>query len=354
MRLLDAYIRRTIIMSILVTLLVLVILVGFITLMDELDDVGKGTYLVGDAFYYAFLVLPRRAYEVFPMAVLLGSLVGLGGLASNSELVAMRSAGVSLARIVRSVMKAGILVMLAVILVGEVIAPKTEQFAERMRSDKMANQITLKSKYGFWARDDRSFVNIRQILPGSQLQDIYIYEFSADQKLQIATHADYAHYEDNHWLLSGIQQTKFLESGVSSRHLEQATWASMLNPSLLDVVVVRPTMLPVWGLYHYINFMHENGQEATLYEVAFWSKIITPLVTLVMVFLAIPFVFGMLRTVGVGQRIFAGALLGLIFFLLNKAFGHMAVVYALNPLFAAAFPALLFLFLGFWFVRRIH
>ncbi|MEJ1298230.1 MAG: LPS export ABC transporter permease LptG [Candidatus Sedimenticola sp. (ex Thyasira tokunagai)] len=354
MRILDAYIRRTVVMSILVTLLVLIILVGFVTLMDELDDIGKGNYVLGDAFFYVFLVLPRRAYEVFPMAVLLGSLVGLGGLASHSELVAIRSAGVSLARIIRSVMKAGALVMLAVILVGEVVAPKTEQYAERMRSSKMANQITLKSKYGFWARDENAFVNIRQILPGSQLQDIYIYEISDDQKLQVATHAKFARYQDDHWLLNGILQTTFTDGGVTSRQLDQATWDSMLNPSLLDVVVVRPTMLPVWGLYHYINFMHENGQEAVIYEVAFWSKIITPLVTLVMVFLSVPFVFGMLRTVGVGQRIFAGALLGLIFFLLNKAFGHMAVVYSLNPLFAAAFPALAFLLLGFLFVRRIH
>ena len=113
-------------------------------------------------------------------------------------------------------------------------------------------------------------------------------------------------------------------------------------------------MLPVWGLYRYINFMHDNGQEATSFEVAFWSKIVMPLVTLVMVFLAVPFVFGSMRGVGVGQRIFAGILLGMVFFLLNKVFGHMAVVYSLNPLFAASLPGLLFLALGVWFVKRVH
>jgi lipopolysaccharide export system permease protein len=73
-----------------------------------------------------------------------------------------------------------------------------------------------------------------------------------------------------------------------------------------------------------------------------------------MVFLAVPFVFGVLRSVGIGQRIFAGALMGLAFFLLNKVLGHMAVVYSLNPLFAAAVPGLLFLGIGFWFARRVH
>lgn len=354
MRILDRYIGRSVILSILITLVILVALVSFITLMDELGDVGTGEYRVSDVFLYVLLVLPRRAYEVFPMAVLLGSLVGLGTLANNSELVAMRAAGVSLARIIGSVLKAGMLAMLVVVLIGEVVAPNTEQYAERMRASKMSNQITLKSEYGFWARDGDSFVNIRQILPGSQLRDIYIYEFTEGRQLRVSTHADFAQYQDGSWLLRGIRQTRFLADRVESRELEQATWESLLNPNILNVVVVRPTMLPVWGLYQYIDFMHDNGQEAITYEVAFWSKVIMPLVTLVMVFLAVPFVFGVLRSVGIGQRIFAGSLLGLAFFILNKVLGHMAVVYSLNPLFAAAVPGLLFLGIGFWFVRRVH
>lgn len=354
MRVLDRYIGTSVLVSIFTTLVILVVLVGFVTLMDELGSVGTGNYTTADVFYYVLLILPRRAYEVFPMSVLLGSLVGLGSLASNSELVAMRAAGVSLARIIVSVLKAGMLAMLVVLIIGEAIAPNTEQYAERMRASKMSQQITLKSKYGFWARDGGSFVNIRQILPGSQLRDIYIYEFSEERELLVSTHADFAQYQEGHWLLRGISQTRFLADRVESRVLDEATWESLLNPNILNVVVVRPTMLPVWGLYQYIDFMHDNGQEATTYEVAFWSKVIMPLVTLVMVFLAVPFVFGVLRSVGIGQRIFAGSLMGLAFFLLNKVLGHMAVVYSLNPLFAAAVPGLLFLGIGFWFVRRVH
>jgi lipopolysaccharide export system permease protein len=275
-------------------------------------------------------------------------------LANNSELVAMRAAGVSLARIIASVLKAGVLAMLVVLIIGEAIAPNTEQYAERMRASKMSQQITLKSRYGFWARDGSSFVNIRQILPGSQLKDIFIYEFSPERELLVSTRAKFAQYQEGQWLLRGISQTRFLAEGVESRTIKEATWDSLLNPDILNVVVVRPTMLPVWGLYQYIAFMRESGQEAATYEVAFWSKVIMPLITLVMVFMAVPFVFGVLRSVGIGQRIFAGTLMGLAFFLLNKVLGHMAVIYSLNPLFAAAVPGLLFLGIGFWFVRRVH
>ncbi len=354
MKILELYIGKTVIRSVLLALVVLLVLVAFGNLMEELGDVGEGNYKMLDAFFYVLLIIPRRAYELFPVAVLLGSMIGLGGLASNSELTAMRAAGVSLGKIILSSLKAGLVMVVIVIIIGELLAPNTEEYAETMRAAKLSNQITLKTKYGFWARDGSSFVNIRQILPGARLKDIYIYEFSEHGKLKLATHAKFAQYRDSHWLLSDIQQSKFTPNGVLSRQVKNAAWDSMLNPSLLNVVVVRPTMLPAWGLYRYIEFMHENGQSAIPFEVAFWSKIVMPGVTLVMVFLSVPFVFGALRSVGIGPRIFAGTLIGTTFFLLNKVFSHMAVVYELNPLFSAAFPGLVMLGLAFWVMRRVH
>ncbi|MCP3869125.1 MAG: LPS export ABC transporter permease LptG [Gammaproteobacteria bacterium] len=353
MKLLDRYIGKTVISGILGTLLVLLILISFFALIEEVEDVGRGDYRTLDAFKYVLFLMPRQAYDIFPVAVLLGSLIGLGGLASHSELVAIRSAGVSLGRIIFSVMKAGLLVMFLVVLLGEVVAPKSEQHAETVRAEKLYNQTTLKTRYGFWARDGEYFVNIRQILPGSELRDIYIYEFASDRTLKLATHAASARYEDGRWRLQGIKQSRFSEQQVISSDIVTTTWESMINPDLLDVVT-RPAMLPAWGLYQYIDFLHSNGQEARVYEVAFWEKIVTPLITLVMVLLSVPFVFGVLRSVGIGQRIFIGAALGVLFLLLNKAFGHMAIVYNIDALFAVSFPGLLFLTIALYFVRRLH
>jgi lipopolysaccharide export system permease protein len=353
MKKLDRYIGGTVVLSILVSLLVLLILVAFVTLLEEMEDVGRGTYQAADALIYVLLILPRGAYEIFPVAVLLGSLIGLGGLASHSELTAMRAAGISLARIIFSALKGGILVMLLVVIIGEFVAPGSENRAESMRAEKIAKQVTLKTKYGFWSRDGDSYINIRYIPSSSVLKDIYIYEFMENRVLKVATHAGSAVYTGDHWLLKDIRQSRFSEEGVVSTQLDSASWNSMLSPDLIDIVV-RPSLLPIWGLYQYIQFMHENGQEARVYEVAFWGKVVTPLITLVMVFLSVPIVFGVLRSVGVGQRIFVGALLGTLFLMMNKAFANMAVVYHLNPLFASAFPGLLLLAAGLWIVRKQH
>ncbi len=354
MRLLDRYIGRRVLLAMLVTLLVLTALIGFVTLLDEAGGAGRGDYRIGDVFLYVLLLLPRFAYELFPMAVLLGSLIGLGGLANHSELTAMRGAGVSLSRIVLAVMKAGVIAMMGMVLIGELVAPASEQYAGQMRAEKISGNVTLHTPYGFWARDGNAFINIRYLLPNARLKDVYIYEFSDDRRLLRATHAATAVYQGGQWLLSGIRRSSFGEEGVRSEHLDREHWPSTLNPDILDVVAARPSVLPAWGLYQYISYLRDNGLEARSYEVAFWGKVLTPVVVLVMIFLSVPFVFGSLRSVGVGQRIFVGALLGIGFLLLTKAFGNLAVVYRLDPLFAALFPSLFFLAVAFWLARRVR
>lgn len=351
---LDVYIGRAVVIGTITAMLVLLTLLGFLALMDELGDVGKGRYQTGDAFLFVMMILPRYAYETFPVAALLGSLTGLGGMASHSELIAMRAAGVSFARVVFAVLKTGLAMMLVAVLVGELIAPETEQYAQTMRSQAITEQVTLKTKYGFWARDGGAYINIRKILPGSRLEEIYIYEYGQGKQLKFATYAASAYHQDGQWQLQDISQSQFTDKGVEVRKLERATWASLLDPGLLSVVSLNPNILPAWGLYKYIEFMHANGQEAKNYEVAFWGKIVTPLVTLVMLYLSLPFVFGLLRNVGIGQRLFMGSMVGIGFYLTNKAFSYMAVVYDMNPLFAASFPGVVLLCVAFYFSHRVN
>jgi lipopolysaccharide export system permease protein len=82
--------------------------------------------------------------------------------------------------------------------------------------------------------------------------------------------------------------------------------------------------------------------------------VVAPLGTLVMLLLSVPFVFGSRRSVGIGQRMFAGILHGTLFFLLNRLLAYVAVVYHVNPLLAAALPAVAFLVAGGVFLRRVR
>ncbi|MGD2081951.1 MAG: LPS export ABC transporter permease LptG [Chromatiales bacterium] len=354
MILLSRYIGRRVVAGTVWTLLVLTTLLGFFFFIEELGDVGDGSYRTADAALYVLLILPRYAYETFPVAALIGSLIGLGSLANHSELTAMRAGGMSLGRIVSAVLATGALMLLAASLLGEVVAPPAEQYAETMRAEKRSGQITLKTEYGFWARDGSAFLNIRSILPGSRLEDIYIYEFAPDRRLKAATHAAFAQYAQGRWLLRDIRQSLFRDGGVDTRQMDEAGWESMVNPALLSYVTLDPNVLPSWGLYRYVQFMRDNGQSAIRFEVAFWGKVLTPFVTLVMLFLSVPFVFGSLRAVSIAQRVFVGTLVGVGFLLLTRIASYLAMVYTLDPFLTAAFPGVAILGLALWLARRVH
>jgi len=352
--LLERYIAVTMVKATGMTLLVLVTLLVFFGLIEEVDDVGRGSFGLRDAFLVAILSAPRYVFEVFPAAALVGSLIGLGAMGAHGELIAMRGAGFSLRQIVLAVLKTGIAMMFAVFLFGELVAPASERWGEQIKIEKTQQQVTLKTQYGFWARDGRAFVNIRGIQPGARLQDIYIYEFDQDQRLVLATHAQAADHQGDHWLMRGIEQSQISEDGISQRHLAQARWDSLLDPGLLSAIVVPPTMLPVTELFRYIRVMHDNDQSAIDYEVALWLKLATPLSTLVMLFISIPFVLAHQRFASVGQRIFLGLVLGMGFYTLNRGMSYVAVVYELNPALCALVPAAAFLGIGLYLMRRAH
>lgn len=354
MKVIDRYIWHSISSAFIGTLAVLLILVTFIEVADEMGDVGKGSYQAIDVFIYVFFTIPQILYELFPMAVLLGSLIGLGGLAAGSELTAMRSAGISIQRITVSTLKAGAVLVVISTLIGEVIAPYTQRHAETIRAEKISSHLALKTQNGYWLRDNDSYINIRYILPDGSLKNLSIHEYHPDGSLKQTTQADSARYQGESWLLQNVRQTQFGKDQIIHQILPTLVWESTLKPDLLEVVVVRPRMLSSPDLYRYIKFMEDNNQDATTYEVAFWSKVFTPITLVAMILLTIPVVFGVMRNVAMGQRVFIGTLIGIGFFLLNRVFNNMAIVYGIPPLLAASMPSLLVLAVTLVLSRRLH
>lgn len=352
-KILDRYLAGAVIGGTLATLAVLLPLMGFFLLADEMDEVGENGYRLADAATFVILSMPRYAYQIFPIATLIGALVGLGSLASRSELVAMRAAGMSIGRIVLAAIKGGLLLTLVAVAVGEGVAPVAEQKALQWRSEAQSGQVTLKTAYGFWARDGSSYINIREILPGAHLRGIYIYEFDPEQRLTQATHAEDARYVKGSWVLEGISRSGFSDDRIETSHVEQTGWDSLLDPALLKIVVVEPHALPVWGLLRYVRYMAENGQDARPYEVAFWGKVVHPFLFLAMIFVSIPILLGSARTTGLGPRIFLGVLVGIGFYLISRTFSYLSLLYDLSPLVAAMTPPLFFLVAAVWVLKRV-
>lgn len=357
MRRIDWYIARHIFSSVLLVLMVLVGLFAFFTFIEEVKDIGKANYDIWSAIQYVGLTLPLFIYELFPSAALLGGLLGLGTLANHHELTVIRASGVSTLRLAWSVTQIGLLLTIVVMLIGETLAPLGERTADNLRKAAQTQgngqQRIFQTRYGFWARDGNAFVNIRTILPDGGFGDITLYEFSAPHQLSKHTLARRAYYNlAGFWELQDVRQTTFSHDRVQQKHLPRLQWQAILNPDLIKTVVVQPHKLSSWGLYQYINYLRQSEQRTTQYELAFWNRISYPLVSLTMLLLAMPLVFGSMRSVSIGQRIVMGALLGIGFYMLNQTVGNVGLVYELSPLLSAFAPALIFLLLALGLMRR--
>ncbi len=353
MKILSRYIGYHVAAGTVISLAALLALFTVVAFVDDLGDVGKGRYTVADAVGYMMMTMPLRAFNLFPLAALIGSMMGLGLLAGHSELTVIRGAGVSSWRITLAVMKAGALVMIFALFIGEVIAPYSERLAQEKRSVALTNQVGLRTAYGFWVRDGTSYINIRKILPDNEMQDVYIYEFDAERRLRVSTRAGSARYDDGNWVLGDITQSVIEEERIVRKTIDKAVWNSLFAPEIMNVVKVKPESLSAVGLHRYLAYLRDNGLSTSRYELALWAKIINPIATGVMIFLAIPLVLGRLNRVGAGQRLLVGILLGITFHIIQRTSIHMGIVYEFNPFMSAVLPTLVFAAIAYGLMRKL-
>ena len=352
MKIIDRYITVILLMTTSLALLVLLALFAFLSLVDQLGDVGHGNYDVLKVVAYVLLTMPRLVYELMPIAAVIGGMSTLGILAHHSELVIIRTAGISRFRLAYAMAKGGVVIVIFNLVIGELIAPYSEQTAQHLRSVALTEQISLKTRNGFWSRDGSSFINIRKILPGDQVEDIYIYEFDKDNRLRVSTYARSGRYVDNQWLLEDIEQSLIEGDTVAGKEAKFAAWESLLSPDMINLVTIRPDYLTLWGLREYIRYLKQNGQNSQRYEQALWSKIVSPFTIITLIVLAVPLVSRYRRSVTIGQSIFIGCLAGLVFHYANQIAGQVGMAYSVNAAISATLPTILIAGVIGWLLQR--
>jgi lipopolysaccharide export system permease protein len=356
MKVVTRYLGREIYKATLFVFVAFLALFVFFDLINELDDVGKGRYRLGHAFLFVLLSVPGHVYELFPIAVLIGTLVALSTLAANSEYTVMRVSGFSPLQAAGTLARVGAVFVLLTALFGELIGPQAEQTAQRLRLDRLGAAVGSELRTGLWVKSDTQFVNIGEVSPDSTLKGVKIYDFDRDFRLLSISQATSGRYQGaNRWQLASVVQTRFGADGASVRNLPTLEWTSVVTPEMLNVLLVVPEKLSAWGLYQYAQHLEANKQRSDRYEIALWKKLVYPFAALVMMALALPFAYVQIRTGGVGVKLFAGLMLGVLFHFLNTLFSHVAVLERWPPFAAAVAPSALFLLAAvamMWWVER--
>lgn len=355
----DRLVMLAVLSAVGVVWLVLVGFDVFTTFVGQLDEIGRGNYRLATAATYVLLTVPRRAYEMFGYAALIGSLVGLGQLAGSGELTALRAAGLSKLRICASVALSLIVLTAAVTVLGETIGPVGEQRAQALVIAAKSDGVTLASGGSLWARDGDAVINARRgrALPGTdgreiELSGVRVFEFDSEGRLTALSLAATAIHAAGEWTLKDVHRTEFGKDAARSTKAAKTTWLSGLDPRVLALSIVRPKYLAMRDLARNIAYLDRNHQNASVYRNAWWARVFYPFNLLVLVFCAVPFAFGALRSGGLSKRLFIGMLLVIGFYFLQRAIVNLGIVYELHPLAANLIPPALLIAMAVVYFRR--
>lgn len=351
MKILHRYLAQTILSSTVLITLILLGLYAFILFVDQLGDLGKGSYDTWHAMLYVFLSLPYQVYLFFPVASLLGALVGLGMMANARELVVMRASGLSLFEVTWIVFKSALILITLITLLGELAVPELSRMARDLKLDAITNGKAMRTSTGVWVRDQDDFILLGEVHADHQVNHVLQFHFDQHHHMRWARRIEHAVFEAGRWHATNVHQSFFEKQRVKTTSYDTMVWPVHINPLLLSQQNQSDEM-NVMELHHYLKMNRSAKQSVMMYRYAYAQRLVQPLTTLVMMLLAIPFIFGPLRSSTMGAKLLIGVSVGFGFHLINRFFGPISQVLQWSPELSAIGPTVVFACLGLILMKR--
>ena len=344
----NRYIQRNIFLGTLGALLLLVSLSLFFIFLREVRHLGEGGYGIGQILKYLALVTPGKIVEFVPLAVLLGSMISLGSLANNSELIAMQASGVTRKRMLGAVLQAALVVAVMSFLLADWVLPDSEMSARKLRNLSSDQSSNLDIREGLWIKDEAKVVRVNELLPNGYARGIEIYQFDKQGNLLALIRAESAQPLGGGWELYGVSRTLLHDGEASAQQLERLDYPGNLSHKLLQVLLIEPRQMSSRDLYAYLQFLDENRLEATTEHLIFWKKMFHPLTIVIMSLLSFPFVMGSQRHSDTGRRLLIGILLGLSFFVVDQVLTQLGKYLGSHTFIVTLAPNLIFFALAMY------
>ena len=352
---LGRYVSRTVLVWVLI---VAVLLVGLYTLIELVREAQDLTRDYGPVQMLAFIAqtTPSRLYDIFPFAALIGTMLGLGGLAGTNELVAMRAAGYDRGRVLASVMLSVGACLLVLFMLAEFVIPGLEARASAQRDQLRSGQVHL-GKYGaLWLRDGSMMIRIGYSAWSDDNQpefgDVLVYHVDEGMQPDRVMHATSATHTGDAWQFRHVAERGVFDERQSRRE-SSMTLDSTLSYDLFASAVSKPRMLAIRDLMGMIALLDANELDTGRYRQALWNRAFFPLNVLAMILVSLPFAFRGGRQGGRGLSLFAGLSLGLMFFVISRLIRGTAMLWP-GPLWLLMIlPAVFFGALGLVLLRRL-
>ena len=354
MRRIDLYIMQRFLAGLLPVILLLLALFSFLALAEELEDVGTGDFTLPDALMVVFLTTPKRIVDLLPVTALLGSLLGLGAMANNHELTAIRASGLSKRHIAQIVSIVAVMLAIFITILQFTVVPGFEREAAQLRGKSLLGSDKEVDRTGaFWTRNGSYFIHVNEVKFDRTLSEIEIYATDEQGRLSQLLQAASADYlTDSSWLLRGVLHSEFDRGQVKETTQPSLMWPNLLSAEQASVLILPLQALAPNDLLKMIANLKRNQLDTQEYEIAFWQQVSLLPGLLAMALLSLPFLLGSVRAVSASQRVMIGVGIGIGFYLVQQLSGHLAGLFAVSPAIALLAPPFVLLVLAIAAIRH--
>jgi len=380
LKVLSRYVKLNALLAIIgavIGLWALQLVFSYLSELDSLDD----SYTMGEAIKYIFYRSPYFLEQFIPTGALLGAVVGLGLLASKSELVVMRAAGVSVYRIVGWVLQPALIFVLLALAINQFVLPQSNQLAKEINDADSRSLVT--SVRGYWTvqprfastedgstkPDGSDILYIDYADVKGNIGEVKRWHLDNDGNLQTAIHAKGGQYIGREsldtsndqpseqyryeWQLNNMTELNINQGFESSQAISPSDTLSLpFAPESVYLLTRKAEDLSLTQLYAHRQFMRQQGQRSLSHELAFWQKLLSPLSILSLVIVACSFVFGSLRTHSLGLRIVVALLFGLLFSYVQDLVGFVSLATGFSPMLMVLLPIIGSAILGGYLLKR--
>ncbi len=376
MRTLRRYFSGEIYRSVLFVLIAFLALFAFFDLMGELGSIGRGPYRLEHAFVFVAAGLPSYAYELMPIAALIGTIYVMAQMASRSEFTVMRASSLSMGRALLLLTRIAVVLAIITFVLGELIAPKSNDFRQQFKRRIEGSSLSAEFRSGLWAKDvvrdpatrkviGSRFINATKMDSGGAVRGVNVFEFDQQMRMRARISAERAEFvEPGVWRLSAVDEIRLTPAealermrpeAIVRKNFSSSTLYSDITPEILSVLMADPKRMSTLDLLLFSRHLQANKQRSEQYEIALWTKVFYPVAVIVMMVLALPFAYMHARSGGLSLKVFIGIMIGMSFHLLNNLFSHIGLLNAWPPIATAALPSIVFLFAAIsalWWVER--
>ena len=344
MKILDRYITKTLLIYTLVVLVVWLGIYGFFNFLAELSSVGQESYTSLSAMKYIALQMPEIAYKHASAVILLGCVLGMGYLATTSQLLILRVSGLSIFRLTFLTARIALMFVFVLIVIGEIFAPMASEMAEKSRAKDLGYTLASQSQQGFWIKEGDNYIHVKKNFDGNSFSGVTLIQTNANNEIETVITSDSANFNGDSLVLGNTDifsiDSSSSHSSITYKKRNSYNQSVSFDQDLIDSLRKEPHDLTTWNIYKQIQFLSENKLNADIYEVELYKRMVKPLTLVAMILLAMLFIFGSNRDTSLGKKLFLGIALSLSFELTSRVGAAMSLGFTISPLMSAILPSL--------------